>query len=273
MIICKNCLSRCDEGSKFCTSCGNELEQSLNKEVNCEDKCVRNTNILLSEGEVNVRSYHITTFPNLAITRFFSLATDGYVSITNRRIIFFGDGKGSSMVSEVSIDKVGGLVSYSGKGWNKLSLLLWGIVYLLQAKFILSIFDSLGDDFSFSGFLSLILFIAIFALSIFVGKFYIRPWLYEFYIAGDGVQVTPVNIGNLKTHHFSRVTGQGAVNSIHSYFPGPDKERISREIGALIRDIQTLGEYGVEKWIDNKPETVFNNSNDNEKNIESDIFA
>ena len=30
--------------------------------------------------------------------------------------------------------------------------------------------------------------------------------------------------------------------------PGPDAEALIKELGALIHDIQTLGDYGIERW-------------------------
>ena len=278
MIVCDNCGFKCKSGSKFCTNCATKLvEHTTNiSRGTTKERFVTNTNILLAEGEVNVKSYHCTSFPDVALTRFFSLAADGYVSVTNKRVIFFGDGKKSTLFSEVDIDKVTGIVSYSGRGWNLLALLFWLIIYIFQGSIIFGHIAAFKFNASFGLFMLTVLSIAVLGLEIFVGRFFIRPWLYNFYIMGNGAEVTPVGAGNLHSTLRWWVTGQGALNSMMSFFPGPDKEKVVRELGALIKDIQTLGEFGIEKWTTtktNRPLNVEKTTVDLDKNNDENIFA
>lgn len=261
-MVCSNCGFKCKPGSKFCTNCSNKLEGSTNVKSNKGRKFVTNTNIVLAEGEENVKSYHCTSFPDNALTRFFSLATDGYVSVTNKRVIFFGDGKKSTLFSEVDIQKVTGIASYSGKGWNLLALAFWMIVYIAQISIIFANVSAFKYSGSFGLVISTAISIAIFALEIYIGRFFIRPWLYHFYLTGEGVDITSVGAGNMSGGLRWWITGQGAANSMFSFFPGPDKEKVVRELGAVVKDIQTLGEFGIEKWT--------GKTNNNELNIEKE---
>lgn len=250
MIICSKCNFKCEDGSKFCTKCSNKL--TGNVKSNTKEKFVKNTNIFLAEGEVNVKSYHCTTFPNNPITRFFSLATDGYASVTNKRVIFFADGKTGVTMSEVDIDKVSGVVSQNGKGWNLLALLIWGILYIAQLGFILSSFEYLSYDFDFKILITILVSIGIFIATICIGKFFIRPWLYKFFITGSGVETSKVGAGNIGTKTHWWVLGvHGDSKSIKLLLPGRDSERAIRELRAVVKDIQTLGEFGIEKWTEN----------------------
>lgn len=279
MIICQKCGFGCEDGSKFCTECATKLEVKSRVKQNF----VNNTKVLLADGEVNVKSYHCTTFPNNAITRFLSFANNGYISVTNKRVIFYADGgKGSTLSNEVDISKITGVNSYIGRGVNLLALAFWLFVYIIQIVII----GTSAAGFMNEGSIGL-LFLALINIGLLVGSIrlgyvFIRPWLYGFILSGDGVQVTPVCVGNIDYALKWWVTGQGAIRSKGSFFPGPDNQKALREVGALIKDIQTLGEYGVEKWIGNdkvntsrtkinieKEEVAVTKGND----TESDFFA
>ncbi|MEL7627122.1 MAG: hypothetical protein AAGU15_09720 [Anaerolineaceae bacterium] len=86
-----------------------------------------------SEGEFVIRSYQCSVQKAI-----FSQASDGYLQVTNKRVIYANSTKsgGSSnlLVSEVPIEDVGSISSYIGKSLNIFFLLLFAIFMTLIAS-------------------------------------------------------------------------------------------------------------------------------------------
>lgn len=248
MIICGNCGFKCQSGSKFCTKCSSKLVQNVNNTN--KSKFISNTDILLGEGEVNVKSYHCTTWNKGFLSKVLSLSSDGYLSVTNKRVIFFGDGgKQSSLVSEVPLESVTGVNSYTGRGTN-IRGLIFGIILTM-------IFTFLIGSLSHSTF-GIIFSIVIFILGIFITLRMNRYTNYTLSIFSNASDSCPISIGD---RTFGRgLTGQGAKVSMNT-MPTAESLVLRRELGALILDIQTMGTLGVDKWINGGNKTKFNNTN------------
>lgn len=245
MITCSKCGNKCKDGSKFCTVCSNKIGQNMqNNNVKKGEKFITNTNLLLAEGEINVKSYHCTTFSKGFWARIFSLASDGYLSVTNKRVIFYGDGVGqSSLVCEVPLQSVQGVNSYTGKGRN-LGAMIVGIILSLIIG--LSLFNSGKYD---DNIIYMLLGIVVLFGGIFVAIKGCRYTNYTLAIQADGSNSYPISIGD-KT--FGRgLTGQGAINSMDT-FPTGQSEILRRELGALILDLQTMGSLAIDKWKNGK---------------------
>ena len=99
----------------------------------------------MSEGEVIIKTYHCTVwkFPR----------GDGFLTITNKRVIYHGAGKSftgrSRMLQEVNIDTVNGFSTFYGRGLN-IYLFIAGILVSLSAiGSFLSLMKNLGEMVSY----------------------------------------------------------------------------------------------------------------------------
>src|ERR1700744_6509103 len=99
---------------------------------------ILNKSITPSEGEVSIKSYLCTSFNSIV----FGIKADGYLEITNKRLIFQARGTGiaknnSIIHSEDPIAEVVGINIYKGKGFNLLRLLAGiGIIFFVNAMFL-----------------------------------------------------------------------------------------------------------------------------------------
>ncbi len=69
---------------------------------------------------------------------------------------------------------------------------------------------------------------------------YARKPTFSLDISSSGGSSTPI--------HIASVGGFMNMSTIPNALPGEDSEKMLHEIGALITDIQTLGDYGIAKW-------------------------
>lgn len=87
----------------------------------------------LSEGEFVIRSYQCSVQKSA-----FSQACDGYLQVTNKRVIYANSTKSSGssnlLVSEVPLEDVGSITSYVGRSLNILLLLPFVILLTLIAS-------------------------------------------------------------------------------------------------------------------------------------------
>lgn len=265
-----------------------------------------------AEGEDTVRTYHCTTLSS----RLLSLKAEGYLVITNKRIVFYASGSsygGSSVLqSEVPIADVSGISSYKGTYFSLGRLLTALIVSFLasglfaaitstlvgilgfglrssDASIIVALIPPLGSlvgSFFVSrssiwrsilaaygallllglGGLGLVMGIAgslfrqsnlgglgailsilgpIAAIYVLVCCFwYARREAVSLAVGSKGGSSTPIAI--------SGISGFGLFNSAAlkalTAEPASDAEKMIKELGAVITDIQTLGDLGIQKW-------------------------
>jgi len=112
-----------------------------------------------SEGEFVVRSYQCSLQKSS-----FSQASDGYLQVTNRRVIYANStksgGSGNILVSEVPLEDVGSIASFIGKSLNIFGLLPFVIVLTLIANIAGDILPDFMTHWFF-GFLLMLPFIII----------------------------------------------------------------------------------------------------------------
>ena len=193
-----------------------------------------NCSVLLSEGEIVVRSYHITILKSLLFRR---QKARGDVCITNKRIVYQGKGKVSTFVNEVPIESVSAVSTYCGSGF-KIGYVLFGIACFLG---VFTLFP-LG------------LFLLIPAAYFFY-KSYNR--CYSLVISSSDIKGVGVEVGDSTVTMASRrtfflfnlftTTGQGAALSIDSN-PTPEAILMMNELGAIVLDLKIMGDRAIEKW-------------------------
>ena len=262
-------------------------------------------NITPAEDEQSVRTYCCTYYKS----RLLGIETNGFLGVTNKRVIFQATGASASgrsvIQSEVPIADISGITSFKGPffsipamlGAIILSFLLGSITMALLTAIAAwsdskSVFDILGwvtvagaffgsfyvpvksiwrpvlvgiaavvlaglggssllDSLSFFGMSQngaegwqflLSAFMTIFGLL--CAFWYARRPTFALQIGSKGGASTPISI--------SSATGMGLLNisaakSLNAE-PAKDAESMLKELGALILDIQMLGDHGIEKW-------------------------
>jgi hypothetical protein len=263
------------------------------------------TNITPADGEQSVRTYCCTYYKS----KFLGIQTNGYLGVTNKRVIYQATGSstgGKSVIqSEVPIADVSGLSSFKGIYFSLLHLLgvlilsgfivsmsttligliavalesysafqfftwvivvggiagsflvpvksIWrpvlagvgvaGLVALGGGSFIsnFSLLGLLGGRRSSGGWqLILALFAGIYALL--CAFWYARRPTFALEINSKGGASTPISISSV-----SGLLNISASKSLNAE-PAQDAEKMLQELGALILDIQMLGDYGINKW-------------------------
>lgn len=240
MQICKKCNGKNEENSNFCEHCGEALRE-LNEVF--KEKYVMNSNILLAENEINVRSYLCTKLPLIPFLNITPLAGSGYVSITNKRVIYYGEsGKSNIFSSEVAIDTVTGFKTNKSTNYRILLFLILFSMTIAATSYV-------SDE--VSGFLGFIVFIIGFIITL-LGA---RKKTYSFTVYSNGSQASALDIS---ASGFSTNMASLITNSIFGKFkmslnplPAKDSIKITNEIGAIVMDIKNLGDFALEKWCSN----------------------
>lgn len=264
-----------------------------------------NTNITPADGEQSVRTYCCTYYKS----KFLGIQTNGYLGVTNKRVIYqavgSSTGEKSVIQSEVPIADVSGLTSFKGIYFSLLHLLgvilLTGIIisilipvigfmavllesytafqvitwlivaaglagsFLVPVKSIwrpvlagvavaglvalgggqlisnFSLLGLIGGGRSSGGWqLILALLAAVYAFM--CAFWYARRPTFALEINSKGGASTPISISSV-----SGILSISANKSLNAE-PAQDAETMLKELGALILDIQMLGDYGIDKW-------------------------
>ncbi len=264
-----------------------------------------------AESEKIVKSYHCTSL----ISKILRLKAEGYLNITNKRVIFFALGSSfagpSIFDSELPIEDVSGISTYKGYYFSLKHLI--GVIissfffsFLVESIFgylIYRIFEenqySKGPQIIFwilaflSFFISLLIkkdniwkanlsatctlfflsvggigiaeeLLANFFQGVSIDKFkwglifgsisfvyhclclfwYSCRETISLFIGSKGGTSTPIAISGIAGIGLRDTTALKALTAE----PAKDAEEMIREIGAIILDIQTLGEMGIQKW-------------------------
>lgn len=273
---------------------------------------ILNKTIVPAEGEISVKTYLCTAFNSFL----FGIKANGYLEVTNKRVLFQAMGNDRSkspsvLHSEVPISEVVGINIYKGKTFNLLRLIVGIILHLLSAPIVAVLMAFILSGLDNSPVLSQIIIWALFGVSVYLAYFYNKkPGLEddnlgldakdssfkELFIVSAGLGILACiakgamsysDYGSAKLavpvylvtflymlYRFSRkpafsllvhsksgsnsivrITGPsplGAANSAASRAltarPAEDSLVVLKELGALILDIQNLGEYGIDKW-------------------------
>lgn len=274
---------------------------------------ILNKTIAPIDGEVSIKGYLCTSFSSF----FFGIKANGYLEVTNKRLLFQAVGTGatrhSSVIhSEVPISEVVGINIYKGKAFNLFRLLGGLLIGLLTAVVSGFISTYLLSTFRNSPVFYQFIVWAFFPGAIFLAYFYkngtigmqsqtetdstddsMKELLIAYLGVGFLVPLGQTSMGyynqfgtaglalglailsqlyilyrfsrrpafSLHVHSKSasnaivRITGpspMGMANSAAAKAltakPGKDSMLVLKELGALITDVQNMGEYGVGKW-------------------------
>jgi hypothetical protein len=232
MSFCENCGKEIIEGREYCGNCGVSVNGSVieGKDNNAmEENYSYNHDksfVQLSENEMKIKTYHCSTLKRPS--------GDGYLTVTNKRVVFHGYGASSRFVSEVPIETVAGISTYYGKGW-KLPFIILGVI----CSFAFFGTLSLGN-----GFLAIIT-LGIAALFFFLA----RNVSYNLSVFSTGGSSTPINIGNGTLG--TMIMGQGAALTVVAS-PTSETEKMMDELGAIVMDFKTMGDHAIDKWMCSK---------------------
>jgi hypothetical protein len=264
-----------------------------------------------AEGESSVRSFHITSLKS----RLLSLETEGYLTVTNKRVVFYASGSSyggrSILQSEVPIEDVSGINCYKGTYFSFLAFFAAILAAYIAATILISIigFLILQSDITLDNYQVVLVMFWILGLSALVGSFFIpRDNIYRSILAGISALVF-VALGGLgvvtgmlawilrgseESTNIALLIAVGVViYSIFCFFwyarretmslaigskggastpiaisgissfslyntaalkalsaePARDAETMIKELGAMVLDIQALGDHGIQKWI------------------------
>lgn len=261
---CKNCNGPIDADAAFCPNCGAPVEKQagesdssavLEKKIGDEFKkgvetlkkatsegvgsvagqmqqaysqsgfssvqAADKPEILLSEGEEIVRSYYCASLRFQLIR--------GYLTVTNKRVIFNGLGTNSRIEKEVVINSVTGVDTYYGTNIR---------VFNIVAGAILVLFGLMMGD-SRSG--TWISFVFMFVGALVIWSGIKKTFVLAIYAANSNPSSINIGMGAVSA------LGNGAVMSLTAN-PTSETDVMMKEVGAMILDIQTHGDYAIEKW-------------------------
>jgi hypothetical protein len=190
---------------------------------------------VLAEEEKILKSYHAShiKFPSC----------EGYLTVTNKRLIFRGDGGGDSFVmDEVKIDSVSGFSSFCGTRFI-MPLLILGTIFLLYG---LSGLSELRNRYGGGpSTMTLFAIVAGVALLFFSHRAVFMLKVFSAQAHGGAIEIGE---GLSSAGPLSVLTGSSAVYSLIGR-PTDETRTMLNELGAIVRDLQTLDEETVfAKW-------------------------
>ena len=183
-----------------------------------------NANLEMAEGEKLVRQYQCA---DIKMPR-----CQGFLKVTNKRIVFQAQSANSRIEKEVSLESVSGLDCYYGLNIN-VGLMAMALVMFFAAIFMFT--SPYGRYMSGYG--------VIFLLGAVAAGFFAVRKAFMLSIFSTAANGSPISIGQgAKT-----LAGNGAVFALASK-PTMETDRMLNEIGALVHDLQAMGDHAVEKW-------------------------
>lgn len=257
---------------------------------------LKDTQINSAQDEFVVKKYHVSRFRS----QFSNVRSDGYLHLTNKRVIFQAIASDSVIHSEIPIENVSGINLYHGEYRDWLRLLIFSGLIVVTSVFVVtlrtalsfmdnnaiiwglgllffslalassnylaeSVFSSneafvnigiLGQGLiaacatlvflTISGDNPIALLFALPSLLLTISCIRAIPRKYSMSLAivSKGGSSTPIMIAGANA---SGMVFSAAAQAFEAE-PGEDAEKLIKELGAIIHDIQTLGEYGVERW-------------------------
>lgn len=242
-MLCKKCNNQLNAGAKFCTVCGSEV-----KNIEKENYEIKSKPFVLSKNEVEIKTYCCTTFEKPF--------AKGYITVTNKRLMFYAFGQSSKRFSEVYINKITGVNSYYGTGHDigylkmiVLPILIWIIGKIFESYITKSI--------------------AILGVIYCVISYIFRKQLqYRFSIIAEGSDSAPISIGAVG----GELTGQGAAIATQ-VIPTGQAHIMMKELGAMILDLKNLGDHAITIWKEDMNDSLENELNVKENTLEGNIFG
>lgn len=248
-MFCEFCGKEVDDHAGFCPHCGMALandsiastikgvterfkkpkfdEPTLEPPKPVSNTPAQTTGVIdtvLAEGEMIIRKY------NCADVR----GVKGYLTVTNKRLLFNASGGSSRFNQEVTLSSVSGLTCYKGTNVSLPLVIIGALLALLGTMASIS-----GSMISSGGTTVGIVLMAIGGLLIYLG---IRTAFLIAVYAKD-VQISPIVVGEGPKSFI----GNSALFAVAST-PTADTDIMLSELGALVQDLQSMGDLAIEKW-------------------------
>ena len=194
---------------------------------------------VLADGEQIVKRYRCCESKRL-----FKPSCQGYLYVTNKRVIFSGYGKENNFIpgvnplnsrvcNEVLLSSVSGMKTSYGTNVS-FALVLFGILFFIGG-FVLLLNRYMPSDLKTLGFLIVVIGGLMLYLS--------RRKNFQLKIFSNAANGSPINVGEGAIS----VKGNSAIFTLNS-LPTEETDRMINELGALVQDLQTKGDYAIEKW-------------------------
>ncbi len=187
--------------------------------------------LVLSENEELVRQYHCSSVKEPKC--------EGYLSVTNKRMLFQAEGAGflfgkpGRISKEISLDKITGLDCYYGINVSLKQLIAGIILTVLGIFSVVKVHGFYSDS---------TLFYILFCVGIILMLTCHRR-SFKMSVYASECSPSPIVLGEgAKSLH-----GNGVLYSVVSA-PTEDTNRMMNELGALVKDIQTMGDLAISKW-------------------------
>ena len=254
-MYCNECGNSLSEGVERCPVCGSKVKvQYANNGMNDFNNGQKNdpvqnqyqndrtgyvnnnygedsslSGLVLSENEQLVRQYHCSSVKQPRC--------EGYLSVTTRRMIFQAEGGTffrSRISKEISLDKVTGVDCYYGVNM-KITQIIVGVMLTILGFYAWGIGSAYIGSGRFYAFLLMILGIVLVASGI--------RKSFKLTIYASECSPFPINIGEGALS----LQGNAVFYAIISE-PTRDTDRMMNEVGALVHDLQTMGDMAISKW-------------------------
>lgn len=180
-------------------------------------------NIYLAEGECLVRRYRCceTKRPS----------GKGTLFLTNKRVIFCGEGEKNQTLIEMPVKSVAGISSYIGWHCNVLGILLGILIGILG----LWLFGKLTNGGGF------IIAMVVLSIGIVLVATSIRQRFFLYIYSAKAVSA-PIALGSAQA--ILKNSATFSLNSVPSY---ATKDMLN-EMGAIVTDLQSMGDRALERW-------------------------
>lgn len=231
-MICNKCGQEVAYGLRFCTNCGNEIK---NKPQN-------SSSIVLGDGEKRIKSYYCT--------KFVRPSAKGYLTVTNKRVIFHSEGHDTEAYDDIHIDNISGVSTSYGKTISFMKIFL-AIIFsfiaigsLVVGNITKNSFFQQNRGIGSQYILSMLIFGGL-AAFLFIKN---KNQYFTFSILSGSSQPA-IQIYSSTDGGFARKI-IGAFISTNPV-PTPITPNMAKELGALIMDVKTLGDHAIQKWSPN----------------------
>ncbi|MDR1327999.1 MAG: zinc ribbon domain-containing protein [Oscillospiraceae bacterium] len=243
-MFCEKCGTQINDTESFCTKCGasNPAKQAARQSVqpgaagassarSGSGRAGGGTSPVLAKEEKVVKTYHCSKlrFPSC----------DGYLSVTNRRVIFHGYAAGSRIVDEVQLDSVSGLSTFYG-GRLKVAQLIAALVMACVSIWALT--QTASDSFIKIQILPTPLAVILLILAVILLITCYRK-MFFLKVYSSKANGSPIAIGE----GYGGFGGNGAVFTVTAA-PTAATDAMMLELGALVSDLQRMGDYGTADW-------------------------
>lgn len=211
-----------------------EYRKSLKSEDNEQNSSSSKKKIdqlVFSDDEIEIRKYRCSQSKHPP--------ADGYLTVTNKRVIFSATSpdENSRIASEIQLDAVSGLYTSYGQNRDILKTLLFFIPLLIG---IVLFFSNLNSR--YGGTLLVFLGISLFIFGL-LGIIKANHTTFSLRIYSSKAAGAPIDIGEGAIS----LKGNSALFAVDGW-AAKDTDRMISELGAMIQDLQTKGDYAIEKW-------------------------